>query len=43
MKLARNVRLSQKALLRHWVRTVLALSGTAVGVGAVLVMISSYA
>ncbi len=40
MRLARNVRLSQRALLRHWVRTVLALSGTAVGVGAVLVMIS---
>ncbi len=40
MKLIRNVRLSQKALLRHWVRTLLALSGSAVGVGAVLVMIS---
>jgi len=40
VKLARNVRLSLKALLRHWVRTLLALSGSALGVGAVLVMIS---
>jgi putative ABC transport system permease protein len=38
MRLGRNLRLSARALLRHRVRTVLALSGTAVGVGAVLVM-----
>ena len=38
MRLARNLLLSSKALLRHRVRTALALSGTAVGVGAVLVM-----
>jgi putative ABC transport system permease protein len=38
MKLGRNLLLSTKALLRHRIRTALALSGTAVGVGAVLVM-----
>lgn len=38
MRLVRNLRLSARALLRHRVRTALALSGTAVGVGAVLVM-----
>ncbi len=38
MRLARNVRLSVKALVRHRIRTALALSGMAVGVGAVLVM-----
>jgi putative ABC transport system permease protein len=38
MRLGRNLLLSTKALLRHRVRTALALSGTAVGVGAVLVM-----
>lgn len=38
MRLTRNLFLSVKALLRHRVRTALALSGTAVGVGAVLVM-----
>ena len=40
MNLARNIRLSRKALLRHRVRTLLALSGTSVGVGTVLVMIA---
>ena len=38
MRLGRNLLLSAKAILRHRVRTILALSGTAVGVGAVLVM-----
>jgi putative ABC transport system permease protein len=38
MRLGRNLLLSIKALLRHRIRTALALSGTAVGVGAVLVM-----
>ena len=38
MRLGRNLLLSAKAILRHRVRTALALSGTAVGVGAVLVM-----
>lgn len=38
MRLGRNLLLSSKAILRHRVRTALALSGTAVGVGAVLVM-----
>jgi putative ABC transport system permease protein len=38
MRLGRNLLLSTKALLRHRLRTALALSGTAVGVGAVLVM-----
>jgi putative ABC transport system permease protein len=38
MRVGRNLLLSAKALLRHRVRTALALSGTAVGVGAVLVM-----
>lgn len=40
MRLARNLRLSRNALLRHRVRTLLALAGTAVGVGTVLVMLS---
>ena len=40
MRLGRNLLLSAKALLRHRIRTALALSGTAVGVGAVLVMTS---
>ncbi len=38
MRLGRNLLLSAKAILRHRVRTALALSGTAVGVGAVMVM-----
>ncbi len=38
MRLGRSLLLSTKALLRHRVRTALALSGTAVAVGAVLVM-----
>ncbi len=38
MRLARNLQLSIKALVRHRVRTALALSGMAVGVGAVLVL-----
>lgn len=38
MRLGRNLLLSAKAIVRHRVRTALALSGTAVGVGAVLVM-----
>ena len=38
MRLGRNLLLSTKALLRHQVRTALALSGTALGVGAVLIM-----
>jgi putative ABC transport system permease protein len=38
MRLARNLLLSTKALLRHRIRTALALSGMAVGVGAVLVV-----
>jgi len=38
MRLGRNLLLSAKALLRHRIRTALALSGTAVGVGAVLVI-----
>jgi putative ABC transport system permease protein len=40
VKLARNLRLSRNALLRHRVRTLLALAGTTVGVGTVLVMIA---
>ena len=40
MRLGRNLLLSAKALFRHQVRTALALSGTAVGVGAVLVITS---
>ena len=40
MRLGRNLRLSAKALLGHRVRTALALSGTAVGVGAVMVITS---
>ena len=38
MKLGRNLVLSTKALVRHRVRTALALSGMAVAVGAVLVL-----
>ena len=38
MRLGRNLLLSAKALLRHRMRTALALSGTAVGVGAILVI-----
>ena len=38
MRLGRNLLLSTKALLRHQVRTALAVSGTALGVGAVLIM-----
>ncbi len=38
MRLGRNLLLSTKALLRHQVRTALALSGIALGVGAVLIM-----
>jgi len=38
VRLARNLQLSIKALARHRVRTALALSGMAVGVGAVLVL-----
>ena len=38
MRLGRNLLLSAKVILRHRARTALALSGTAVGVGAVLVM-----
>ena len=38
MRLGRNLLLSAKAIVRHRVRTALALSGTAVGVGAILVM-----
>lgn len=38
MRIGRNLLLSTKALLRHRVRTALAMSGTAVGIGAVLVM-----
>jgi len=40
MRLGRNLLLSAKALLRHRIRTALALSGTAVGVGAVMVITS---
>jgi len=40
MRLAKNLRLSAKALLGHRIRTALALSGTAVGVGAVMVITS---
>lgn len=40
MKWIRNVALSRKALWRHKARTVLALSGTAVGVAAVLAMVA---
>lgn len=40
MRLGRNLRLSAKALLGHRIRTALALSGTAVGVGAVMVITS---
>ena len=38
MRLARNLLLSTRALIRHRIRTALALSGIAVGVGAVLVL-----
>lgn len=40
MRAARNLRLSARALLRHRVRTLLGLSGIAVGVAAVLVMVA---
>jgi putative ABC transport system permease protein len=40
MKWARNVALSRKALWRHKARTILALSGTAVGVAVVLAMVA---
>ncbi len=40
MRVRRNFALSRRALLRHKVRTALAISGTAVGVGAVLVMVA---
>jgi putative ABC transport system permease protein len=40
MRLGRNLLLSAKALFRHRIRTALALSGTAVGVGAVMVITS---
>ncbi len=40
MKIRRSVSLSGKALLRHPVRTALGVSGIAVGVGAVLVMVA---
>ncbi len=40
MRLGRNLQLSIKALVRFRIRTALALSGMAVGVGAVLVMTS---
>ncbi len=40
MRIRRNFRLSRKALLRHGVRTALAISGTGIGVAAVLVMIA---
>ena len=40
MRIRRNFALSRKALLRHRVRTALAISGTGIGVAAVLVMIA---
>lgn len=40
MRLGKNLLLSSKALLGHRIRTALALSGTAVGVGAVMVITS---
>ncbi|MCI0434805.1 MAG: ABC transporter permease [Gemmatimonadetes bacterium] len=40
MKLARNIHLSCRALLRHRTRTMLAVAGSAIGVGTVLVMIA---
>ncbi len=40
MKWARNVALSHKALWRHKTRTILALTGTAVGVAVVLAMVA---
>ena len=40
MKWVRNVPLSRKALWRHRARTILALSGTAVGVAVVLAMVA---
>jgi putative ABC transport system permease protein len=40
MKWMRNVALSRKALWRHKARTILALSGTAVGVAVVLAMVA---
>ncbi len=40
MKIRRNFGFSRKALLRHRVRTALAISGTGVGVAAMLVMVA---
>jgi putative ABC transport system permease protein len=40
VRVRRNFALSRRALLRHRVRTALAISGTAVGVAAVLIMVS---
>lgn len=40
MRIRRNFALSRKALLRHGVRTALAVSGTTIGVAAVLVMVA---
>lgn len=40
MRIRRNFGLSRKALLRHRVRTALAISGTGIGVAAVLVMVA---
>ena len=40
MKVRRNLRLSGRALLRHGVRTGLAISGTSIGVAAVVVMVA---
>lgn len=40
MRVRRNFTLSRRALLRHRVRTALAISGTAVGVAAVLIMVA---
>ncbi len=40
MRICRNLALSRKVLLRHRVRTALAISGTGVGVAAVLVMVA---
>jgi len=40
MRLRRNANLSRKALLRHRLRTLLAVSGTSVGVASILVMVA---
>lgn len=40
MRIRRNLALSRKALLRHRVRTALAISGTGIGVAAVVVMVA---